>query len=75
MNKSTQIAFHKRQIDTARTMKSAGAQIIAEATLLESEAKRALELLGGNSGRTSRGKSVLTPAQKLKLIGGLTPQQ
>lgn len=72
MNRKQQIAFYKSQLAEAETLKSCGRQIIANAARIESEAKRALDMLGNSSGRTRKGKNVLSESQELKLIGSLT---
>jgi len=72
MNRKQQIAFHKSQLEEAKLMKSCGNQIIANATRIESGAKRALAMLGTTSGRTRKGENILPESEKLKLIGSLT---
>jgi len=72
MNRKQQIAFHKSQLAEAETLKSCGRQIIANATRIESEAKRALAMLGNSPRRTRKGDNILPESEKLKLIGSLT---
>lgn len=72
MNRKQQIAFHKSQLEEAKVLKSCANQIIANATRIESEAKRALAMLGTTPRRTRKGDNVLPEEAKLKLIGTLT---
>jgi hypothetical protein len=71
MNKNETISFWKKQLETARTSKAIGRQIIAQATQIESEAKSALDTLEANSRRTRKGE-ILPEALQLKLTASLT---
>ncbi len=72
MNKQQKIQFYKKQLESAKIMKSAGRLLEANATRLESEAKSALELLGNNPERTRKGKFQLTDEMKFNLTASLT---
>lgn len=73
MKKQDQIAFYKRQKDSAGTLKEVSMQNYQIATQLESEADRALERLGNSPRLARKGKEVLSESVKLKLVSGLTP--
>lgn len=72
MTKKDQISFYKKQMDSAIKMKSVAKQNLHLATQIESEAKRALELLGNSPERTRKGNDVLSEEVKIHLIGNLT---
>ncbi len=72
MNKSAQIQFYKKQIESAKLMKEGAKQLEANATRLESEATRALELLGNNPERILKAKNALTDEFRFILSASLT---
>lgn len=71
MNKQAQISFYKKQMQTSKELKEVAQQNLSIATRLESEAKRALELLGNKPERTRKG-NVLSTELQTKLRAGLT---
>jgi hypothetical protein len=71
MTKRDKISFWKQQLETARTSKAVGRQIIIQATQIESEAKRALETLEANP-RLLNQKEVLSDSKALRLMASIT---
>jgi hypothetical protein len=71
MTKREKISFWKQQLETARTSKAVGRQIIIQATQIESEAKRALETLEANP-RLLNQKQTLSDSKALRLIASVT---
>jgi DNA mismatch repair ATPase MutS len=71
MNKMQKIMFYKKQEQTAKDLQEISMQNYNLATRLESEAKRALELLGNKPERTRKG-NVLSTELQTKLRAGLT---
>lgn len=71
MNKQAQISFYKKQMQTSKELKEVAQQNLSIATRLESEAKRALELLGNTPERTRKG-NVLSIELQTRLKAGLT---
>jgi len=71
MTKRDKISFWKQQLETARTSKAVGRQIIIQATQIESEAKRALETLEANP-RLLNQKEVLSDSKALRLMASVT---
>lgn len=71
MNKMQKIMFYKKQEQTAKDLQEISMQNYNLATRLESEAKRALELLGNKPERTRKG-NVLSTELQTKLKAGLT---
>ena len=65
------IMFYKKQEQTAKDLQEISMQNYNLATRLESEAKRALELLGNKPERTRKG-NVLSTELQTKLKAGLT---
>ena len=72
MNKSKQIQFYKKQLESSKQLKSVAKQNYNLATQLESEAKSALELLGAKPERTRKGDNILSDKTKLELVSSLT---
>ena len=72
MNKQEKIQFYKKQIESAKLMKSSARMLEANATRLENEAKSALELLGNNPERTRKGRYELSDEMKFQLSASLT---
>lgn len=73
MNKSKQIQFYKKQLESSKQLKSVAQQNYNLATQLESEAKSALELLGAKPERTRKG-DILSDETKTKLMASLTKE-
>lgn len=71
MNKSQQISFYKKQLETSKQMKAVAEQNYSIAAQLESEAQSALNMLGNSSGRTRKGNA-LSDLEQLKLKASLT---
>lgn len=71
MTKREKISFWKQQLETARTSKAVGRQIVIQATQIESEAKRALETLEANP-RLLNQKEVLSDSKALRLMASVT---
>ena len=70
MNKREKISFYKQQLESSQQLKSVAMQNYNLATQLESEAKRALEMLGNNPEPTRKGR--LSDTLKVTLLGNLT---
>lgn len=70
MNRASVISFYKKQIENAKELKEVSMQNYNIATRLESEAKRALEMLGNTPKPTRKG--VLPKEEILKLKANLT---
>ena len=71
MNKSKQIQFYKKQLESSKQLKSVAQQNYNLATRLESDALRALEMLGNNPEPTRKG-TPLSDTLKTALLGNLT---
>lgn len=71
MNKREKIAFYKKQLETSRQLKEVSKQNEIIATRLESEALRALEMLGNTPKHAPKGIQ-LSDALKTTLLGNLT---
>lgn len=71
MNKREKISFYKKQLDSLQQMKAVAMQNYNLATQLESEAFRALDMLGNNSGPAQKG-TPLSDTLKTTLLGNLT---
>lgn len=71
MSKREKISFYKQQLESSQQMKAVAMQNYNLATQLESEAKRALEMLGNNPEPTRKGKQ-LSDTLKTALLGNLT---
>lgn len=71
MNKREKISFYKTQIESFKQMKAVAQQNYNLATQLESEALRALDMLGNNPEPTRKGKPI-SESLKTKLLGNLT---
>lgn len=72
MNKATKIIFYKKQLSSSKTMKEVAMQNYNLATQLESEALRALEMLGNTPKHARKGKTILPEGMKLELQASLT---
>lgn len=71
MSKREKISFYKQQLESSQQMKAVAMQNYNLATRLESEAKRALEMLGNNPEPTRKG-TPLSDTLKTALLGNLT---
>jgi len=71
MSKREKISFYKQQLESSQQMKAVAMQNYNLATRLESEAKRALEMLGNNPEPTRNG-TPLSDTLKTALLGNLT---
>ncbi|MBA4155041.1 hypothetical protein [Flavobacterium sp.] len=71
MNRTEQISFYKRQLNSARELRAVAEQNISIATQLESEAKSALEMLGASTERSRKG-NVLPEQLRNSLRASLT---
>jgi hypothetical protein len=71
MNKRDKISFYKKQVESSQQMKAVAMQNYNLATQLESEAKRALDMLGNNPEPTRKGTQ-LSDTLKTTLLGNLT---
>ena len=71
MNKREKISFYKQQLESSQQLKSVAMQNYNLATRLESEAKRALDMLGNVPEPTRKGKK-LSDTLKTTLLGNLT---
>jgi Tfp pilus assembly PilM family ATPase len=71
MNKREKIQFYKQQLESSRQLMAVAQQNYNLATRLESEAKRALDMLGDNPEPTRKGTQ-LSDALKTTLLGNLT---
>lgn len=72
MNITDQISFYTTQKNSAQQLKEVARQNLSIAAQLESEATRALELLGAKPGRTRKGATELSEETKIKLTASLT---
>lgn len=70
MNKTEQISFYKKQLESSQQMKAVSMQNYNIAAQLESEAKSALELLGAKPTHTRKGKQ-LSQEEQIKLRASL----
>ena len=70
MNKREKISFYKQQLESSQQLKSVAMQNYNLATRLESEAKRALDMLGNVPEPTRKGR--LSDTLKVTLLGNLT---
>lgn len=71
MSKREKISFYKQQVESSQQMKAVAMQNYNLATRLESDALRALEMLGNNPKPTRKGKP-LSDTLKTALLGNLT---
>ena len=71
MNKREKIQFYNQQLDSSRQLKAVAQQNYNLATRLESEALRALEMLGNTPKHAPKGIQ-LSDALKTTLLGNLT---
>lgn len=71
MSKREKISFYKQQLESSKQMKAVAMQNYNLATRLESEAKRALDMLGNVPEPTRKGTK-LSDTLKTKLLGNLT---
>ena len=71
MKKKKKISFYKKQVESSQQMKVVAMQNYNLATQLESDALRALEMLGNNPEPTRKGKP-LSDTLKTTLLGNLT---
>ncbi len=71
MNKREKISFYKQQLESSQQMKAVAMQNYNLATRLESQALRALDMLG-NSPEPTRKGTPLSDTLKTTLLGNLT---
>jgi hypothetical protein len=70
MNKREKIQFYKQQIESSRQLMAVAQQNYNLATRLESQALRALDMLGNSPEPTRKG--ALSDTLKTSLLGNLT---
>ena len=71
MSKREKISFYKQQLESSQQMKAVAMQNYNLATRLESQALRALDMLGNNPEPTRKGKPI-SDTLKTTLLGNLT---